>query len=101
MDTGIREKALWMQKKVGTRKGQTASSWDAPSGVGMWHPAPAITALLTQRLATGFSDALQLSHRIIESLRLENISKTTKSSHQPNTTMPAKPYPEVPHLHVF
>jgi len=40
-------------------------------------------------------------HRIIESLRLEKTSKIIKSKttkHQPNTTMPAKPYPEVPHL---
>jgi len=40
-------------------------------------------------------------HRIVESLRLEKTSKIIKSNHQPNTTMPAKPCPEVPHLHVF
>jgi len=40
-------------------------------------------------------------HSIIESLRLEKTSKIIKSNHQPNTTMPAKPCPEVPHLHVF
>jgi len=40
--------------------------------------------------------------RIIESLRLEKTYKITKSNHQPNTTMPAKPYPQVPHLlHLF
>jgi len=33
--------------------------------------------------------------------KLEKTSKIIKSNHQPNTTMPAKPYPEVPHLHVF
>jgi len=40
---------------------------------------------------------------IIESQnhRLEKMSKITKSNHPPNTTMPTKPYPEVPHLHVF
>ena len=38
---------------------------------------------------------------IIESLRLEKTSKIIKSNCQPSTTMPAKPYPEVPHLHVF
>jgi len=27
--------------------------------------------------------------------------KLIKSNHQPNTTMPTKPCPEVPHLHVF
>jgi len=32
---------------------------------------------------------------------LEKTSKIIKSSHQPNTTMPAKPYPEVQYLHVF
>lgn len=56
MDTRIREKALWMQKKVGTR---TASSWNGPSGVAMWHPATAITAL-----AAAFSDALRLAHPV-------------------------------------
>jgi len=57
-----------------------------------------------------FSEALQrwqaphsavAFHGIIESLRLEKTSKIIKSSHQPNTTMPTKPYPEVPHLHIF
>jgi len=38
---------------------------------------------------------------IIDSLRLEKTSKITKSNHQTNTTMPAKPYLEVPHLHIF
>jgi len=38
---------------------------------------------------------------IIESLRLEKSSKIMKSKGQPNTTMTAKPCPEVPHLHVF
>jgi len=38
---------------------------------------------------------------IIESLRLEETSKIMKSNHQPNTTLPTKPCPEVPYLHVF
>jgi len=38
---------------------------------------------------------------IIESLRLEKTSKIMKSSCHPNTTMPAKPCPEVPDLHFF
>jgi len=38
---------------------------------------------------------------IIESLRLEKTSKIIRSNCQPNTTMPDKPCPEVPHLHVF
>jgi len=42
-----------------------------------------------------------LNHRIIESLRLEETSKVIKSNHLTNTTMPAKPCPEVPHLHIF
>jgi len=33
---------------------------------------------------------------IMESLRLEETSKIMKSDCQPITTMPAKPYPEVP-----
>jgi len=40
-------------------------------------------------------------HGTIESFRLEKTSKIIKSNRQPNTTMPAKPCPEVPHLHVF
>jgi len=32
---------------------------------------------------------------------MEKTSKIIKSNHHPNTTMPAKPYPEVPHLHIF
>jgi len=44
---------------------------------------------------------VQASSQIIKSLRLEKTSKITKSNHQPNTTTPAKPCPEVPHLHVF
>ena len=41
------------------------------------------------------------SHGIIEPLRLEKTSKIIKSNCQPNTTMPAKPCPKVPHLHAF
>jgi len=40
-------------------------------------------------------------NRIIESLKSEKTSKTMKSNRQPITTMPAKPCPEVPHLHIF
>jgi len=39
--------------------------------------------------------------RFIESLRLEKTSKIIKSNCQPNTTMTAKPCPEVLHLHFF
>jgi len=38
---------------------------------------------------------------ITESLRLEMTSKIVKPNRQPNTTMPAKPRPKVPHPHVF
>ena len=38
---------------------------------------------------------------ITESLKLEKTSEIIRSNHQPNTTVPAKPCPEVPHLHVF
>ena len=41
------------------------------------------------------------NHRIIESLRLEKASKVNMSNHHPNTTMPTKPCPEVPHRNVF
>ena len=40
-------------------------------------------------------------HRIVESLRLDKTSKIIESNHHPNTTVPAKPYPKVPHLHIF
>ena len=42
-----------------------------------------------------------LIHRIIELLRLEKTSKIIKSNCQPITNVPAKPCPEVPHLHIF
>jgi len=32
---------------------------------------------------------------------LEKTSKITKSNHPSNTTMPTKPCPELPHLHIF
>jgi len=41
------------------------------------------------------------TNRIRESLRLEKTSKIIKSNHHPNTSMPAKPCPQVPHLHIF
>jgi len=44
---------------------------------------------------------LLLDHRIIESLRLEKTCKIIRSNRQPITTTPAKPCPEVQHLHVF
>ena len=40
-------------------------------------------------------------YRMIESLRLEKTSKIIKSNRHPNTTMAAKPYPEVSHPCVF
>ena len=39
--------------------------------------------------------------RITESSMLEKTSKIMKSNRLPNTTVPAKPCPEVPHLHGF
>jgi len=41
------------------------------------------------------------NHRVIESLRLGKTSKIIESNHHPSTPTPAKPRPEVPHLHVF
>jgi len=32
---------------------------------------------------------------------LEKTSKIIESNHPPTTIIPKKPYPEVPHLHVF
>ena len=40
-------------------------------------------------------------HRITESLRLEKTSQVIRSNCQPNTPMPAKLCPEVPHLQGF
>ena len=48
---------------------------------------------------TGYGRSMVV-YRTIESLRLEKTSKIIKSNHPPNTLMPAKPCPEVPHLHV-
>ena len=45
--------------------------------------------------------AISQNCRIVESLRLEKTSKIVKSNHQPDTTVPAKPCPEVPYLHIF
>jgi len=39
-------------------------------------------------------------YRIVESLRLEKISKIIKPNRQSITTMSAKPCPEVPYQHV-
>jgi len=41
------------------------------------------------------------NHRITESLMLEKTSKIIKPNGQPITTVPTKPCPEEPHLHVF
>jgi len=46
-------------------------------------------------------DTMEKRYRMIESLRLEKTSKIIKSNCQPNTTMPTKPYPEVPYLYIF
>ena len=43
----------------------------------------------------------QENHRIVKSLRLDKTSKSIKSNRHPNTTVPAKPCPEVPYLGVF
>jgi len=45
--------------------------------------------------------SLPLNHRMTESLRLEKTSKIIKSNDQPNTTMSAKPCPEVQYLHII
>ena len=47
------------------------------------------------------ADIYIYNDRTIESLRLEKPFKIIKPNHQPNTTTPAKPCPEVPYLHVF
>jgi len=39
--------------------------------------------------------------RALQNHRLEQTSKSIESNHPPNTTLGAKPHPEVPHLHVF
>ena len=55
----------------------------------------------SQKLEKYFSLFLYTLTGESENHRLEKMSKNIKSSFQPKTTMPAKPYPEVPHLHVF
>ena len=40
------------------------------------------------------------SHRVMEHVRLEKISKNISSNHQPIPTMPTNPCPSVPHFHV-
>jgi len=47
-----------------------------------------------------FKPVLWAWFRVIESLRLEKTSEVIKSNCQPITTMPAKPYPKVPPLHI-
>ena len=42
-----------------------------------------------------------MRRKVIESLRLEKTSNIMKSNRQPSTTVPIKPCPEVPCLHVF
>jgi len=44
---------------------------------------------------------IEQSRGIRQSSRLEETSKIIKSNHQPDTTVPAKPCPEVPHPHGF
>jgi len=60
----------------------------APSGVG---PARAPAPLPGKHAC----------HRITEPWRLEKTSKLIESNRHPNTTVPAKPCPQVPHLHIF
>jgi len=55
-----------------------------------WSGEPGYTQGVIETLITE-------SHR----LRLEKTSKIINSSCQTNAAMPAKPCPEVPHLHVF
>jgi len=66
---------------------------------GMAHKSKA-TSREDRRGKCGLAASSSL-HRTIESLRLEKTSKITKCNHQHNTAMPAKPCPEVPHLHVI
>ena len=49
---------------------------------------------LTERCTVQLCD-LSYNHR------LEKTSKIIQSNHPPNTTLPTKPCPEVPHVHVF
>jgi len=55
---------------------------------------------LKQRMEHRRVQAWGNHHIIIESLRLGNTSKISKSNHQPNTTMPAKPCLEC-HVYKF
>jgi len=61
-----------------------------------------LSAVFVVFSATGqYLGCYSIACDIIESLRLQKTSKTTKSNREPNTTMPAKPSPEVLYLHVF
>jgi len=63
------------------------------------HFLPGVRCLTT--CCSGNLPLFSSTCRIIESLRLEKTSKMIKSNCKANSTMPAKPCPEVPHLHVF
>jgi len=43
----------------------------------------------------------EIFHRESQNHRLEKTSKIIKSNELSHTTMPTKPYPEMPHPHVF
>ena len=60
-----------------------------------------ISTLCYKEGGLGLFALLLMTGRKSESHRLEKTCKIIKSNHQPNTSMPTKPYLEVPHLHVF
>ena len=96
---------LWTLMEV---RRMTLAAAHCTNWMSVSHPAaagctPTPSPASAVRQATGPWHVLycHLNHRTIESLRLEKTSKIIRSNRHPNTTMPAKLCPEVPHLHVF
>jgi len=67
----------------------------------MYSSVPTKQRYIAREEATSSTRPDRAGRGIIDSLRLAKTSKIIKSNRHPNTTMPTKPYPEVPHLHVF
>ena len=77
-----------------------SGGWPLPStayGPELWSNSSHLAPFLLKKFAVNFS----LYHRTIGSLRVEKTSKIIKSNRLPNTTMPAKPCPQLTYLDVF
>jgi len=86
---------------VGLRESVLSLTAPIPAGRGSWvEKRVQNTCAASVRYLRPLA-LLPHQYRIIESQRLEKTSKIITSNRHPNTTMPAKPCPQVPHLHVF